>query len=225
MSDLGAIQMITPSQIRAARGLLQWTQGDLASRSGVSAPAITNIELEKQQPTIPTLEKIERAFTSAGVEIMRDGGVRPRQSGIVTYEGRQGFALFRQDVLETAKSGPVEICVSNVDEREFDKWGQGSVNDHYVAEMAKIKTFQFRILVQEGDTYFTGSQYARYRWLPQNLFGKISFYIYGSKTAIISFQDNNFSAFILHNNRVTDFYREEFDRLWEIAKPADGKSA
>ncbi len=212
--------MITPGQIRAARGLLRWSQGDLGAKAGISVPAIANIELEKQQPTIPTLEKIQRAFVSAGIEIMDDGGVRPRAMGITTYQGRTGFASFRQDVLDTVRSGPVEICVSNVDEREFDKWGVGEVNDTYVAEMAKIKTFSFRILVQEGDDYFTGSEYAAYRWLPQNLFGKISFYIYGNKTAIISFLDNDFNAFIINHPRITDFYIEEFDRLWEIAMPA-----
>lgn len=210
--------MITPSQIRAARGLLEWTQADLSEKSGVSASAITHIEKGKQEPTIQTLDKIEKAFVLAGVEIMADGGVRPRSSGIVTFHGRDGFALFRQDVLGTAQAGPTEICVSNVDERQFDKWGEGAVNDHYVAEMAKIKTFKFRILVKEGDTYFTGSQYASYRWLPENLFGKISFYIYGGKTAIISFEDNDFNAFVLNHNRVTEFYRDEFDRLWGIAK-------
>lgn len=214
--------MITPSQIRAARGLLHWTQGDLAAHAGVSAPAITNIELEKQQPTVATLEKIARAFTDAGIEIMSDGGVRPRRSGIVTFHGRSGFALFRQDVLSTAQAGPTEICVSNVDERQFDKWGQGAVNDHYVAEMAKIKTLTFRILVKEGDTHFTGSQYASYRWLSESLFGKISFYIYGGKTAIISFEDDEFSAFVLSHARVTEFYREEFNRLWHLAKALGG---
>ena len=215
--------MITPSQIRAARGLLEWTQADLSEKSGVSPSAITHIEKGKQEPTISTLEKIENAFVLAGIEIMADGGVRPRSSGIVTFHGKDGFALFRQDVLNTAKSGQVEICVSNVDERQFDKWGEGVVNENYVSEMAKIKTFKFKILVQEGDTYFTGSQYASYRWLPENLFGKISFYIYGTKTAIISFEENDFNAFVLNHSRVTEFYREEFQRLWDIAKPLAGE--
>ena len=42
--------MITPAQCRAARGLLKWTQEELAVRSGVGAPAIINFEGGKTSP-------------------------------------------------------------------------------------------------------------------------------------------------------------------------------
>ena len=53
--------------VRAARGLLKWTQEDLAARSGVSAVTIGAWENEKTRPMADTKEQIRRAFEEAGV--------------------------------------------------------------------------------------------------------------------------------------------------------------
>ena len=64
-------------QSRAARGLLRWTQADLASAAGVSQLTVRNFEAEKTSPTRATLDVIRRAFEKAGVEFNADGrGVR-----------------------------------------------------------------------------------------------------------------------------------------------------
>jgi transcriptional regulator with XRE-family HTH domain len=69
--------MITDMQSRAARGLLRWTQADLARAAGVSQLTVRNFEAEKTSPTRATLDVIQRAFEKAGVEFNADGrGVR-----------------------------------------------------------------------------------------------------------------------------------------------------
>jgi len=60
--------MITPEQCRAARGLLKWTQRDLADAARVSKDTIRHFELEQQNPQQSTLAVIQRAFEDAGVE-------------------------------------------------------------------------------------------------------------------------------------------------------------
>ncbi len=62
-------------QSRAARGLLRWTQSDLAREAGVSTLTVRNFEAEKTSPTRATLDVIQRAFEKAGVEfIAEDNG-------------------------------------------------------------------------------------------------------------------------------------------------------
>jgi len=71
--------MINPAQCRAARGLLRWTQEDLASNSGISIVTIRNFEAEKTaNPQNSTLKLLYLAFENAGVELIDDGrpGVR-----------------------------------------------------------------------------------------------------------------------------------------------------
>jgi transcriptional regulator with XRE-family HTH domain len=62
-------------QSRAARGLLRWTQNDLAKEAGVSQLTVRNFEAEKTSPTRATLDVIQRAFERAGVEFIGESGV------------------------------------------------------------------------------------------------------------------------------------------------------
>jgi predicted transcriptional regulator len=60
--------MITPAQIRAARGLLDWTQPDLADRAGLSKNSLIKIERGTSDPKASTLLAIQRALEEAGVQ-------------------------------------------------------------------------------------------------------------------------------------------------------------
>ena len=54
--------MITAGQIRAARALIGWKQGDLAAASGVGEAAIKNLERGASDPRSSTLQAIQAAF-------------------------------------------------------------------------------------------------------------------------------------------------------------------
>ena len=208
---------LTSDQIRGARAMLGWTIEKMADHADLTPSTILDLEHGKGNPLERTLRKVELAVNRAGFEFA-DGGVRPLQNRVVTLQGREGFAAFRADVLHDAQAGPLNVCVSNVDENQFDKWGEGKVNDDYRASMAKIKNLHFKILIKEDEQHMTGSRYATYRWLPVKLFGEISFYIYGDKVAIISFLNDNFNAFIISHKEIAEFYRKDFNRLWDQAR-------
>jgi predicted transcriptional regulator len=69
--------VITPSQCRAARGLLAWNQEDLATRAGVSQVTVHQLEAGVTQPRRATLDVIRRAFENAGVEFIDENGGGP----------------------------------------------------------------------------------------------------------------------------------------------------
>ena len=62
--------MITANQLRSARALLNWTQQDLAKRSGVSEDSIREIESGKTEPRKNTLRALIRAIDDAGVNFI-----------------------------------------------------------------------------------------------------------------------------------------------------------
>ena len=75
---------ITAEQLRAARGLLGWSQSELASHAGLSQPTVKRVE----SGTGPRVSdqarvKIQKALEDAGIEFLtRDGhgvGVRFRE--------------------------------------------------------------------------------------------------------------------------------------------------
>ena len=69
---------ISPAQCRAARALLNWTQGQLADKVGVAAKTIYNFENELRSPHNLSRASIKQAFEQAGIEFLLNDGVRRR---------------------------------------------------------------------------------------------------------------------------------------------------
>ena len=64
------MDLISPSQIRAARVLLGWTQQELAAAAKVSLNAVARLEQKKGDPRMGTLTKIGRALEQGGIEFL-----------------------------------------------------------------------------------------------------------------------------------------------------------
>ena len=69
--------MITRAQCRAARGLLNWKQKELAGHSGVTALTIFNFESGKTSPHYSTLKLLKDTFEKAGIEFIDENGGGP----------------------------------------------------------------------------------------------------------------------------------------------------
>jgi DNA-binding XRE family transcriptional regulator len=81
---------MTPPQIRAARGLLNWTVQELAEKAGVERTTIFQIEAGKYAGDVETLMSIRRVFEDAGIEFTngRWPGVRLRPEKTRRWEPR-----------------------------------------------------------------------------------------------------------------------------------------
>lgn len=62
--------MIASAQIRAARGLLKWTQVALAHRAGISPVTLNMIETDSVDPRASTLRAVEAVLEEAGIEMI-----------------------------------------------------------------------------------------------------------------------------------------------------------
>lgn len=66
--------MLLPCQCRAARGLLDWTQEELASRAGVSRSTVREFEHARHVLQAASAERIVAAFEGAGVVLTSEDG-------------------------------------------------------------------------------------------------------------------------------------------------------
>jgi len=66
--------MITPSQCRAARGLINWSQQDLADHAGVGIVTVRQLEAGVHKPRRATLDVVRRALETGGVEFIDENG-------------------------------------------------------------------------------------------------------------------------------------------------------
>jgi transcriptional regulator with XRE-family HTH domain len=207
---------ITTAQMRAARGLLNWSQSELADRTGISSTSIGSIENGHSQPREATLHVIQVTLQKSGIEFLPDQGVRLRSLEIQTFAGQQGFIDFFDDIYDTLRITPGEVLVSNVDEREFVK-SLGDYADIHIKRMQEIPGVSYRILIREGDDYTPGSSYATYHWMPKEIFSSVPFYIYGDKAAIILFGADP-KVVCLNYPEIAASYRLQFEDMWERSR-------
>jgi transcriptional regulator with XRE-family HTH domain len=209
--------MISPKEIRAARVYLDWSQDDLAERSGLAVSTIRNIEAGTNVPSGKSAQALERSFAEY-IDFLPHGGFQPRQETVKIYKGRTGFIDFLWNVHDTVKAVGGEICVSNVDEKDFFFWLGKEPAQEYKDAMALLeKNFYFKVIIKEGDDYFAAGKYAEYRWIAAEEFSNVPFYVYGDKLAIILFE-KEVSVYVLDNKNIADAYRVQFNTLWNRSK-------
>nr|WP_292469296.1 helix-turn-helix transcriptional regulator [Mesorhizobium sp.] len=73
---------MTPTQCRAARALVSWTQQQLADAAKVGVATLQNFETGVSTPRNATLEVLERALRDAGVVFLDKGEVVDGGEGV-----------------------------------------------------------------------------------------------------------------------------------------------
>ncbi|WP_309600582.1 helix-turn-helix domain-containing protein [Brucella anthropi] len=75
-------RMITPAQSRAARGLIEWSQEQLAQASHLGLSTIRDFEKGRRVPTHNNLAAIRRALEEAGVTFLSVGDITSGGAGV-----------------------------------------------------------------------------------------------------------------------------------------------
>lgn len=73
MSDTRYTIGMDGRQIRAARALLGWTQGQLCARAKISRPTLNDLENDTGDPRRSSIQSVEDAFRAEGVILSDDG--------------------------------------------------------------------------------------------------------------------------------------------------------
>ncbi|MER8556513.1 helix-turn-helix domain-containing protein [Mesorhizobium sp. M1217] len=68
---------LTPAQCRAARGLVDWSQAQLADAAKVATKTLADFERGKRTPYDRTLEDVRAALEVAGVIFVDENGEGP----------------------------------------------------------------------------------------------------------------------------------------------------
>jgi DNA-binding XRE family transcriptional regulator len=218
--------MVSAAQLRAARGLLDWTRADLAKAADVSPETIKNIEHGTFRPQEATTDAIIRAFSAHSVLFSDNDGVYKKRDNVRVLNGVDGFKKFMDDVHDEAlkESANLEknlpICVSGVDERLFVKY-LGEYSPFHTDRMNKIEGIQIRVIISYDDAYKIGnSKYISYHRSNAKLNETVPFYVYGNKLAILTFQDEP-QITIIDSLQVAKAYRQSFEVLWNVALPIE----
>ncbi|MCB1783065.1 MAG: helix-turn-helix transcriptional regulator [Alphaproteobacteria bacterium] len=203
-------------QIRAARALIGWSQGELAEEAGLSQTGVARIENGTNHPNSSTIEKIVAAFDKADVEFIGETGVKKRTGEVRTLKGSQGFRQLMNEVYEAAKAGDNNICLFNGVPDVFINILGPEWYDMHAARMRALKRTNFlKIIVRNGEKNLIATGFSEYRWFPEHLFNEKTVYAYGNKLAFLNFNDNDVTIYILDYAEFSDSFRVLFNIAWE----------
>jgi len=78
MIQKGSRGIIVGEQLRAARGLIGWSQAELAKRAGLSLPTVKRVEIELGvRVSDDARAKLRHALEMAGIEFIDENGGGP----------------------------------------------------------------------------------------------------------------------------------------------------
>jgi transcriptional regulator with XRE-family HTH domain len=107
-------QTITAAQIRAGRGLLDWSQSRLADAAHLNVSDLANCERGRETPPHEHLERIAQALGLAGVVLLREG------------QNSTGGPGVRMGALGTSTGQPIEKI--DTDGNDNEESGAGGIS-------------------------------------------------------------------------------------------------
>ena len=211
--------MITIEQCRAARGLLGWTQQDLATAARMSKTAINNFERGNSD------------VEEAGVEFTDNFGVRKRMEVVQILKGDDANMQLLDDIYDTLKNTGGEVLINSVDEKKV--WD--AYPERISAHLARLKDAGIteRMLACEGDNFFLQPAEC-YRWIPRELFAISTItFVYGNKVAISDTGGipsgnkvaiklwNEHMIIIIDSRQAAEAEKQRFEYIWERSRQPD----
>lgn len=214
--------MIKPEQSRAARGLLNWSQQDLADAAGLSKGSILKFERGAHEVLASNIEVISKAFANADIEFPDEFSIRKKTDHVELLKGPEALKRLWDDILETLRLTGGEVLITNVDEKRTEDIEQEALHDH----IKKLHDYGIkeRLLSCVDDTYFLMPQEC-YRWISKELFTfGTSTYVYRDKVALQLWQSS--MIILVQSEEAARAEKSRFEDLWERAQlpPANLKT-
>ncbi|MBL8639441.1 MAG: helix-turn-helix transcriptional regulator [Alphaproteobacteria bacterium] len=208
--------MITTAQIRGARGILGWSQGDLAERTGISATSIGSIENGITQARTSTLEIIRNVFERAGIEFLGLDGLRKQNDFIKTYSGASGLSDFMDHLYKVCSTIGGEVVLFNAKPSNWIKWLGNDWMQMHSDRMEKIITnVSYKIATKYGETQLISKKFAEYRWFPEHMLTDRAMYAYGDYLALVNFDNNDLSVVVINQSEFSQAFKVLFNIAWE----------
>ncbi len=210
--------MLDSKRIKAARALLEWTQKDLAKKSGLSLPAIANIERGAANPRKDSLDLLRQTFEQFGIEFLEPAGVQlvNEKFAFKVLTGRESQFQLWSDIARDFSDGKGgDLILSSVSDRPLvDRYPKETLA--YLRRMNDLNVKR-RILMCEGDNEIIGAQPEFYRQMPKILFAQTAYYIYKDKVALLMWELQK--ILLIENKNIADAFRTQFEYNWSISQP------
>jgi DNA-binding XRE family transcriptional regulator len=212
---------ISPTQLRAARAMLDWSQGDMANASGVSLTTIRSFEMGFV-PRRNTMGKIARIVEDAGLELIESDGIKRRSGEIKIYQGPEACENFFDDMRRSlidagSEAGDIVALFRSrtalMAACSMTAKSLGLLDD--IAAVAPVKC-----LLPEALPVGLLADAFQFRLLPKQYIGPVSYFVYAQKHAVVLAEGAHDFRFLVYSlPELSRGYREHFAQLWDSVPP------
>ncbi len=211
--------MITIEQIRAARGLLNISQQQLAKKTGFSFATLNKIERGIVKPRMHTLQIIRHAFEMEGIEFIGSSGLQRREElfEFKRFEGEDIGAFTIEDIRKVLFP-PHEILSVGADESLFRKHSKQASND-FIDHIRRHKV-KSRTILAAGAGHFSLDP-VHYRYIAKDMIGPIYWFTYADRFVIVNWKRPAFALWI-RNQSIAETYQRQFEALWRLSVTVPG---
>ncbi len=217
-SQTDCARYISPTQVRASRAILDWSQDKLADTAGISRTTIHGFELGFI-PRQGTVERICSTLENAGIEFTDADGVKRRIHAFRCYQGNDGAEHFFEDAFHDVRVNGDEIFLAfrsttEITESCFFRNGNLGLLDR-ASKIAPIKCLVPEML----DPDLLGSSF-QFRLLPPKNIGAASYIVHGNCQTVVLDDGNGTYRYCSYNMpELAVLHRQHFLALWDTAQP------
>lgn len=208
--------MFSAAQLRAARGLLDWTRADLAKAANVSPETVKNIEHGTFRPQESTTDSIIKAFAAYDVEFTESEGVRRRSDIVTVLTGDDCYLRTLLHIEHVMRDAPGEILFMYLDRTLV------GVETLEVEQRLRQNGCSFRSLVTDTVTSAKNAG-DEYRCISSEYADQDLNIIYADRVATLTNLGQN--MVILRNAAIADVLRRSFELIWQHSKKTAESSA
>ena len=134
---------------------------------------------------------------------------------VEVFSGREGLKYFFKDIIKTK---PKEVLITDVDDSRYNK-ALPIFMKQYFRDLRKHNIKERIIAVKKKKTFLFDSKIApttSYRFLQEKKFNYTNTAVYEDKIVIITW-GTPITAIMIKNKDIAETYKNNFERLWEIA--------
>lgn len=141
------VQNITPAQLRAARSLLGWSQGQLARAAGVGISTVKDAEAGKRDPINIVKDVVRRTLEGGGVIFIAANGDGPgvRLRGHRPEMIRRPFSIKTEDTLAFLVSSRGKKVVVQMEKGVLERM-DGKTYEEFTDYLSSFRRHEQRIL-------------------------------------------------------------------------------
>jgi transcriptional regulator with XRE-family HTH domain len=209
--------MSTIHQIRAGRALLNWTQADLAEKSGLHVNAVNNAERGLSAPRGSSIEKMQSALEAGGVAFIGARGVELRHHAIeiTKMDGADFLRRLTADILDACQ-GPGDDVIGMIADMQALA-ARGPAEDRYYRDEIAARGVTERLITADMPG-FAPSAGIDVRLVPQHVLGAVDVLVYGDRAAFIVWPQQE--AVVLKSRDLAFTQKMFLEELWAQGREA-----